>query len=213
MDLHHQRKLDLEENIKEEYKLLKQYEDDLRLTGEAQLKTKLNKQIEEAKSRINEHKNELDSLLNSPGQQDLLVDAMTSITFCELDIVIKTMITLQANPLPPETNFTITNPTDKISKNRFTNNVLFPITMGMAKVWQVNSLINSYASYDASFPEKLKAVFIKEYDRLISTGVYGDDLFNALCKFSSGNSTDIKLVSAGLAVITYLFWKCEVFER
>ena len=153
------------------------------------------------------------TILNSQIEQDLLVDAITSITFYELDIVIKAMITLQANPSPPETNFAITNPTEKISKNRFTNNVLLPLNMGMAKVWEVNSLINSYASLDASFPERLKAVFIKEYDRLISTGVYGDDLFDALCKFSSGNSTDIKLISAGLVVITYLFWKCEVFER
>ncbi|MBD2295604.1 hypothetical protein H6G06_19530 [Anabaena sphaerica FACHB-251] len=213
MDSHQQRKKDLEEHLKEDYSLLKELEDDLRLTEESKPKIKLKKQIKEVKTRIDEYTNELNALPNSLIEPDLLANAMTSITFYELDIVIKAMITFQANPAPPETNFALTNPTEKIAKNRFTNHVLLPLNMGMSQVWEVHSLVNIYASRDSSFPERLKAVFIQEYDRLISKGISGDALFDALCKFSSGNSTDIKLISAGLALITYLFWKCEVFER
>jgi hypothetical protein len=63
------------------------------------------------------------------------------------------------------------------------------------------------------FPEKLKSGFLAEYQRLCTAGMTGDALFESLHKFSCGNSSDFRKAAAGLAVLSYLFEKCEVFER
>ncbi len=214
MDWDQQRELHLREHIDKDLALQNDLEDDLRYESDAKVKEKIKRQIQELEENILDRRRKINILIEERQEQEALIARqMPNITFYELEIVIKTIIAVPIDTAAPETNFTLTNPTEKISKNRFTDNVLFPLKMGMAKVWEVNSFVNNYATFNSSFPEKLKSGFIQEYNRLILAGVDGDALFDALCKFSSGNSTDIKLVSAGLAVISYLFWKCEVFER
>lgn len=214
MDWHQQREQDLRVHIDKDLALQNELENKLRYESDPKERAKIKNQIQDVEESIANRRNKIKILIQERQEQETLISRqMPSITFYELEIVIKTIIAIPIDTAPPETNFTLTNPTEKISKNRFTDNVLFPLKMGMSKVWEVNSFVNNYGTFNSSFPEKLKAGFIQEYNRLILAGVDGDALFDALCKFSSGNSTDIKLVSAGLAVISYLFWKCEVFER
>jgi hypothetical protein len=214
VDWDQQREQDLRKHLDKDLALQNELEDNLRYESDFKEKEKIKRQIQDVEESIINRRKKITILIQERQEQEALISRqMPNITFYELEIVIKAIIAIPIDPAPPETNFTLTNPTEKIFKNRFTDNVLFPLKMGMAKVWEVNSLVNTYATLNYSFPEKLKAGFIQEYNRLILAGVDGDALFDALCKFSSGNSTDIKLVAAGLAVITYLFWKCEVFER
>jgi hypothetical protein len=214
VDWNHQRKQDLIMHIDKDLALQNELEDKLRCESDARERAKIKSQIQDIEESIANRRNKINTLIQERQEQEVLISRqMPNVTFYELEIVIKSIIAIPINTPSPETNFALTNPTEKISKNRFTDNVLFPLTMGMAKVWEVNRFVNTYATLNSSFPEKLKAGFIQEYNRLISAGVDGDALFEALCKFSSGNSTDIKLVSAGLAVLSYLFWKCEVFDR
>ncbi|MEH2359210.1 hypothetical protein [Nostoc sp.] len=214
MDWHQQREQDLIVHIDKDLELQNELENKLRNENDPKEKAKIKSQIKDIEeSIVNRHKKINIIIQERQEQKALISQQMPSVTFYELEIVIKAIIAIPINPSSPETNFALTNPTEKISKNRFTDNVLFPLTMGMAKVWEVDSFVNMYATFNSSFPEKLKAGFIQEHNRLISDGFDGDALFDALCKFSSGNSTDIKLVSAGLAVLSYLFWKCEVFDR
>ena len=84
--------------------------------------------------------------------------------------------------------------------------------MGMTQVRQVADFINRCP--DMEFGDRLSQGFVKEYDRLKNTEIMsGDDLFNSLLDFASAGITDFKQRAGGLAVLVYLFEKCEVFEK
>ena len=63
------------------------------------------------------------------------------------------------------------------------------------------------------FPEKLKAGFSSEYDRLKVLGYAGDVLFFSLFEFAGGKHSEHIKRAAALAVLAYLFQICEVFEK
>ena len=213
-DWHQQREKDFKRHIDKDLALQNELEDTLRCEGDVKEREKIKRQIQELEESIITRRNKIKLLIQERQEQEALISRqMPAITFEELDVVTKSIITVPIKTAPPETNFELTNPEEKMSKNRLTDKVLFLLTMGMAKVWEVNKYVDIYGALNSSFPEKLKAGFIQEYKRLRAAGFDGDDLFDALCKFSSGNSTDTKQIAAGIAVLSYLFWKCEVFER
>ncbi|MBD2130229.1 hypothetical protein NDI39_15425 [Microcoleus sp. ZQ-A2] len=211
MDLHQRIEQDLEEHINKDLELKKKLEDKLRCEDDPKEKAKLKNDIQDIDSTVADRRSQLKNLFKERQDREALARQMPDITFDELEIVTKSIICIP--PAPPETNFTLTNPKEKMSKNKFTDKVLFPLTMGMGKVWEVNRFVETFATLNPDFPERLRAGFIREYERLRAEGVEGDALFEALCNFSSCHSTDIRKVAAGLAVLSYLFWKCEVFER
>lgn len=210
MDLHQRRKNDLEENIKEELKLQKELEDDLRLTQEPQQKAKLKKQIKEVKSRIADYKSELDSPCNSKQEQESLVKAMTTITFRELNTVTQGILCM---PIPANSNFTVFPPVEKMLKNELTGATQSRLMTGVIQARMVGSFVENMININPGFPEKLKAGFLREYQRLRAEGLKGNALLEALHEFSCNHSSDYDLKAAGLAVLYYLFEKCEVFER
>lgn len=210
MEPHHQRKQDLQENIKAELTLQKELEDDLRLAEDPKQKTKLKKEIKEVKSRITDYKNELSSLEPSPQEQASLVSAMTNITFRELDVVTRGIICM---PIPSEPNFFVLPPVEKMLKNQLNRDAQSRLMTGVIQARMVSSFVENMVNVIPDFPERLKAGFVREYQRLRATGLEGNDLFNALHTFSCNRSSDYDLQAAGLAVLYYLFEKCEVFER
>jgi len=207
---HHQRKQDLKENIKAELTLLKELEEDLRLAEDPKQKRKFKKEIKEVKSRITEHENESSSLEPSPQEQASLVSAMTNITFKELDLVTLGIICM---PIPSEPNFFVLPPVEKMLKNQLNRDAQSRLMTGVIQARMVSSFVEYMVNLIPDFPEKLKAGFVREYQRLRATGLEGNDLFNALHTFSCNGSSDYDLKAAGLAVLYYLFEKCEVFER
>ncbi|MBE9119357.1 hypothetical protein IQ269_00685 [Tychonema sp. LEGE 07199] len=210
MEPHHQRKNDLEENIKEEYKLLKQLEEGLRLASEPQQKTKFNKDIEEVKSRVGNYNVELNSLGQSQQDKNSLVRAMTNITFKELDIVTQGIICMS---IPSDTNFSVTPPLEKMFNNQLTGAAQSRLMTGVIQAKMVSNFVDNMVNVIPDFPERLKVGFVTEYQRLQGIGLEGNALFNALHEFSCHHSSDYDLKAAGLAVLYYLFEKCEVFER
>lgn len=211
MEPHQHRKHDLEENIKEEFTLQKQLEDELRFTQDPQQEAKLKKQIKKIKSRVTDYQSQLDDLCHSKQEQDSLVSAMTNITFRELDMVTQGIICM---PIPSDANFLVTTPpVEKMLKNQLTGVTQSRLMTGVIQAKMVNSFVDNMVNVIPDFPEKLKAGFVREYERLQATGLEGNALFNALHKFSCNRSSDYDLQAAGLAVIYYLFEKCEVFER
>ncbi|GEM_PF-1765672 len=210
MDLHHQRKKDLEEHLQEDYTLLKDLENDLRLAEESRPKTKLKKQIKEVKDRISEYNNELNSLSNSPKEQDLLVNAMTNITFRELGMVTDGILSM---PVEFDESYTVVPVVTKMSKNELTGSAQRRLTSGVIQAKMVAKYVENQINVIPDFPEKLKAGFAKEYDNLREAGLKGNALLDALHEFSCNRSSDYELRAAGIAVLYYLFEKCEVFER
>lgn len=209
MDLYQQREEDLNEHIKKYLELQKKLEDQLRLVDDEKKKEKLKDDIEEAKKQRTTYEDEIETVVAK--KREALANEMSSVTFDELDVVTKFILGM--SPSSSESNFALTNLTKKISKNNLSQDINFLLTMGMSKVKEVSQFIELNVTLRPDFPEKLKAGFMGEYQRLRENGVKGDALFNSLQKFSCGYSSDLKKMAAGLAVLTYLFEKCELFEK
>ncbi len=134
--------------------------------------------------------------------------ALPDITFIELATVTQFLI---RNTSPVDVIEGIC-PKDKIKKNGLSAEVENQITMGMSRVKLVQDYISQ--SLDSEFGEKLKQGFIAEYCRLISDEkLQGDDIFDSFLDFASNSSSDFKSRAAGLAVLTYFFEQCDIFEK
>lgn len=132
-----------------------------------------------------------------------------NVTFAELSVVTKFLISGQ---FEPSISYTLIPPPEKIKKNELSSSIEQMIVMGMTQVKQVNSFISKCP--DIEFGERLSKGFVAEYERLKNEeNLKGDDLFNTLLDFASGKSNDFKNRAAGLAVLVYLFERCDVFEK
>lgn len=135
-----------------------------------------------------------------------------SISFGELDAVTKTII---ANPsLSVSPDFRVIPPEEKMQRNSLTENVRGLLTLGYAQVPQVESYVTHVSMLDHTYPDRLVTGFLNEYYRLKNEYSFeGDELFNGMYYFASGRSLKVQEQVAGLAVLVYLFIKCDVFEK
>jgi hypothetical protein len=78
---------------------------------------------------------------------------------------------------------------------------------------QVGRYIQAVTAVDRSFADRLNSGFVAEYQKQTESGLVSDDLFFALREFAAQGSPEFTRQVAGLSVLTYLFEKCEVFER
>ena len=138
----------------------------------------------------------------------ILAQEITNITFVELEIITKY---LTANNLEYKENYQFTNQIEKIKKNQLSENISRLIAMGVTQVKLVEQYIDS--NLDPSYGERLRDGFVNEYIRLKNEGLQGDEMFYSLLAFSGGMTSDVKRSSAGLAVLSYFFEICEVFEK
>lgn len=139
-----------------------------------------------------------------------LAEEISSIGFAELEVVAKAIL---SQPSRPADNLTLTPPAEKMLKNQLTEKSHFLISMGLSKAREVAEFVGHVALRDGQFPERLKAGFLEQYQKQRALGIGGDDLFSLLHQFASGYSYNFRRQAAGLAVLAYLFEKCEVFEH
>ena len=146
--------------------------------------------------------------------RDTLGREITQITFAELEEITKH---LAGEGPDGEEDFDITHISDKIRKNHLSETVLHEIETGMTRVKLVEEYVDSHP--DSSFGLRLKNGFVTEYIRLKDEEkLQGDYMFYSLWGFAAGGgggggTGDMSKASAGLAVLVYLFEKCEVFEK
>jgi len=134
---------------------------------------------------------------------------MPNVTFAELEVIVKYLV---ATPiLGSDDSMTLIPPKEKIERNNLSTEVENLITTGMLQVKQVKKYLNTHL--DIQFAERLKVGFVNKYKKFRKEGLEGDALFYALLDFSSNNSSDFKIMAAGLSVLTYYFELCEVFEK
>ena len=139
-----------------------------------------------------------------------LTVAIPAVGFVELEIITKAI----AQNSPPENkDLTLTPPVAKIQKNGLTGHSQLLITMGLSKAGEVLEFVEHVAQIDSDFPERLKAGFVAEYERLKAEGVAGDLLFESLRAFAGGSAQNFSRQAAGLVVLSYLFERCEIFEK
>lgn len=142
--------------------------------------------------------------------REQLAIELPGIGFAELEVVTKAMLA----PVNHDGgSLTVTPPREKISRNGLGDSSTLLITMGLAKAKEVGKFVENVAKLSPSFPNALKTGFLNKYVLLMDSGLQGDGLFQGMCDFSAGGSRDWPRKAAGLAVVAYLFEKCEIFEQ
>jgi hypothetical protein len=206
------REIDLHDNIKQNYELLKDYENKLHYEDDPGAKRKVECKIKDIKSRICVYNQELEEIQAKREKIDLMRTGMNIVGFRELEIVTRAIIGM--NPISTQSSNTdLINITDKISKNNLTEDSQFCLKMGLSKVTEVSYFIDSNLSSYPNFSQNLVNGFFRHYQILVEAGLTGDKLFKAMHNFSYSNNQDVIIQLAGLAVLTYLFERCEVFEK
>lgn len=142
--------------------------------------------------------------------QERIATAMPTVTMTELDMVIQSI--LAAEKLPSE-DFMVTPPQQKMDKNGLTIQTRQLILTGISRTEEVDHYIQHMAKISPDFPEKLTAGFVVNYQKFWNAGLRGDALFESMHLFAAQESSDFLYRAAGLAVLTHLFEKCEVFEK
>ncbi len=142
--------------------------------------------------------------------RDDISEEMMHITFAEVQVITSYIID---QPSRPGTNFENTDIAEKLVRNGLSSRIHDYLTLGLSKVRLVREYIEHMSTLDIKFPERVKAGFVNEYNRLTAKGTEQDDLFDALLMFATNGSRELIRQAAALAVLTYLFEKCEVFEK
>lgn len=139
--------------------------------------------------------------------EDQLREEMPRVTFLELDLVMQGMI--DADPIPSTAPIAVP-PATKMAKNGLSHRS--GIALGMLKRGEVQQFLQKQAAIMPEFPNRLRAGFVRKYDELYGQGERGDVLFLSLREFAAGPRANPLMQDAALAVLTYLFEVCEVFE-
>lgn len=138
-----------------------------------------------------------------------LEQATPFIDFAELEVVCSALLDAAGQP---SNQFIPTAPAEKMRKNGLTDNLLRKLQLGLSMFSEVEAFIQGFGRLNPQFPERLKAGFTGRYNDFVAHEVRGDALFEALQDFASASSSSFDRQAAGLAVLCYLFQKCEVFE-
>lgn len=139
-----------------------------------------------------------------------LSEASTTLTFHELEVVALALISAEGT----ETlDLALTPPREKLRRNGLGRKVERLITIGMVNSPLVGRYIQAVTGVDSRFADRLTTGFTREYRRLREANLASDELFRAMIEFATQGSVDFERQAAGLSVLTYLFEKCEVFER
>lgn len=140
-----------------------------------------------------------------------VAEAFANVGFPELEEA--TNWIMQVKPFQGGIDFSVIPPEKKLKKNELGDGSRMIITMGLSVAREVRAFLESVAQTDQDFPDRLKAGFLEEYFRLKKEGQRGDELFDLMCRFAQRGFREQAKQSAGLAVLTYLFEACEVFEK
>jgi hypothetical protein len=144
--------------------------------------------------------------------EERLTEKMDSFSSAELEVACKA---IQASTVLPSTRLGTVPPQEKMDHNSLGETTARLLTIGLMRTDAVAQFLERMASQiDPSYPGRLRAGFIGEYDSLWNKGLRGDALFLALSTFAAGGQEqNFEQHAAGLAVLSHLFQVCDVFER
>jgi nucleoside phosphorylase len=144
------------------------------------------------------------------GQPDDLAMEMAKLTFGELEVVTNYVV---EQPAHAGVDYSLLDPEEKMKRNGLGKRTHDHFVLGLSKVQLVTQYIDHLAKIDQRFPERLTGGFLTAFRRLKEAGMEGDDLFDELAAFACKNDHRTRYQAAGLAVLTYLFEICDVFEK
>lgn len=137
--------------------------------------------------------------------------AVADVGFPELEVVARSV--MRGSTQTAHESLHVIDPAAKMALNGLTQASEHLIKMGMSRSRVVATYVGRMADVDPDFVEQLRAGFIREYDAQVRAGVRGDLLFATLVDFATQGSRDIARTGAGVAVLSYLFESCDLFER
>ena len=139
-----------------------------------------------------------------------LAQGMAGIGFGELQVVTEALVN---NGLPTSDSLSVIPPREKMVRNGLTDETEALFSIGLIQSKQVEQFVERMSGIDGTFIGRLTSGFVDEYQLRVHEGLEGDSLFEAMRLFSAQGRTEIQYQSAGLAVLVYLFERCEVFEQ
>jgi len=101
---------------------------------------------------------------------------------------------------------------EKIAKNNFTQKVAALIDMGLRRGGEVKSYFKEQEKLDKDLINRLKNSFKEEYQKQKQHST-GGSLFESMLSFAKFGHKDMTINAASLAILSYLFQICEVFEK
>jgi hypothetical protein len=137
------------------------------------------------------------------------IRAMSAVGFAEFHDVVEALAT--ASPYRSPT-LTLTMPEEKLSRNDLGPNVRNKVMIGLAKARDVEDYFNTPIALERGLADTVTARFRAEYEDLFNQDLRGDDLFDALEVFATRGQVDLNHQAAALAIVVYLFEKCDLFE-
>lgn len=149
---------------------------------------------------------------------DKLSMGATMVSFAELQVVCNAFA--DGDVELPSTPMLAVPPQAKMNANALTDAIRPTMNIGLSQAPQVADYIRRQAQLSSRFPERLRAGFVSEYDRLLAGGVSGDALFVSLVDFGSNSAASPQtdgsryfvIRAAAAAVLCHLFEVCDVFE-
>jgi hypothetical protein len=141
-----------------------------------------------------------------------LSDAVVALTFAELEAVAAGIVAQP--PGLPDDLLLPTPPARKMRHNGLTALVAQYYVVGQLRFVDIERFIGDAGAWDPAFGERLAAGFRSQYDEFWARGLRGDDLYIALASWASGGVlAGFPRQAAGVAILSYLFHICDVFER
>lgn len=138
-----------------------------------------------------------------------LDEGMSEFTFAELEIAARAIASGQHSD---KSDFHVITPEEKIKKNNLTDKSRAYLSMGISRSTEVEKFLSSMTIVDNMFTDRLKAGFKKRYKELKQTHD-GDGLFFAMLDFSQANQCGFEQKAASLAILSHMFYLCEVFKK
>ena len=142
--------------------------------------------------------------------KEFLVEGMARITFAELETITQSLVN---SGVALSASMSVIPPQEKMARNGLTEQTAGLLNIGLLQSKQVQDFVESMSGLDRTFIARLTSGFVNEYQLQRQDGLEGDSLFEAMRMFSAQGTSDLRYQSAGLAVLVYLFERCEVFEQ
>ena len=139
-----------------------------------------------------------------------MAQATGEITLAELEVITQSIVRQKVDSTD---SLTLIPPRDKMKRNGLSEETGLLINIGLLQSQQVQIFVETTHSLDNKFVDRLTSGFVAEYQLRKESGLEGDTLFEAMRLFSCQGRTDLRFQGAGLAVLAYLFERCEVFEK
>ena len=136
---------------------------------------------------------------------------LSSLDTLRFDRLRPVLLNIKRQEPPPQADIQPVSP-EKLYANAFSSSVLDLLRMGRRKEALVSALLSGWS--EPTFGEELAEGFRRRYGELKALGLTTDEIFGELQAFAGGDEVvrDPAHQAAVLAVLSYFFERCDIFE-